>query len=99
MIKHIVLFKLSEFESAEAKTLKLNEIKSGLESLPSKITEIKYLEVGINVNPAEKYDISLTTEFNSLEELDIYAKHPEHVKVAVIIRAVLAERACVDYSF
>ena len=98
MIRHIVLFKLTEFENDALKTTKLKEIKSGLESLPQKISEIKFLQVGINANPAEKYDIALTTDFNSLEELDIYAKHPEHIKVAQIIRAVLAERACVDFQ-
>ncbi len=99
MVKHIVLFKLVEFESTEAKQLKLNEIKSGLENLPKLIRELKFLEVGINSNPAEKFDIALTTEFASMSDLDIYAKHPDHVKVAVIIRAVLADRACVDYIF
>ena len=99
MIKHIVLFKLVEFESTEAKQAKLDEIKAGLEALPKLIPELKLLTVGINVNSAEKYDIALTTEFNTMDDLSIYAKHPDHVKVGGIIRAVLAERACVDYSF
>lgn len=99
MIKHIVLFKLVEFESAEAKQEKLNEIKSGLEALPKLIAELKLLTVGINVNPAEKFDIALTTEFSTMEDLAIYAKHPDHVKIGAVIRAVLADRACVDYNF
>lgn len=99
MIKHIVLFKLAEFESESAKQQKLNEIKTGLEALPALIKEIKLLEVGLNANPAEKFDIALTTEFESMDDLKIYAQHPDHLKVAAIIRAVLADRACVDYQF
>lgn len=99
MVKHIVLFKLVEFESAEAKQQKMVEFKEGLESLPKLIAEIKFLEVGLNSNPAEKYDIALTTEFASMDDLTIYAKHPDHVRVGGIIRPVLAERACVDYIF
>ncbi len=98
MIKHVVLFQLKEFESAEAKVDKLSEIKSALEALPPKVDVIKSLTVGINANPEEQYDIILETTFNNLEELDIYAKHPDHVAVGGIIRAVLEKRACVDYE-
>jgi len=57
------------------------------------------MEVGINVNPNEAYDIALVTSFNNLEELEVYAKHPDHVAVGGIIRPVLEKRACVDYEF
>ncbi len=99
MIKHVVLFQLKEFTSESEKTKKLNEIKEALEALPAIIPEIKSLEVGINVNPAEQYDIALVTSFNNLEELEVYVKHPDHVAVGGIIRPVLEKRACVDYNF
>ncbi len=98
MIKHIVLFQFKPFESESAKTTKLEEIKSGLEALPAKVDVIKSLSVGLNSNPAEQYDLALETTFNSLEELDIYAKHPDHVAVGKIIREILEKRACVDFE-
>lgn len=96
MIRHIVLFKLKPFEKEEAKSLKLNEIKKGLEALPAFIPQIKLLSVGVNTNPSELYDISLLTEFESLEALAVYVAHPNHVAVGKIIREVLDSRACVD---
>ncbi len=99
MIRHVVLFKLQSFESDSAKTDKLNEIKSALEALPTKIDVIKALEVGLNVNPNEEYDISLSVDIESMDALDIYAKHPDHVAVGGIIRPVLDKRACVDFEF
>lgn len=99
MIKHIVLFKLQEFASLEEKDRKMQEIKSALETLPSIITEVKSLSVGITCNPNESHDIALETSFNSLEDLDIYAKHPDHVAVVKIIKPVVVNRACVDYEF
>lgn len=99
MIRHIVLFKLKAFESESDKTTKLAEIKLGLESLPAIISEIKLLKVGINTNPAEQYDISLLTEFETMEALHAYAVHPDHVAVGKIIREVLEGRACVDSEF
>lgn len=99
MIKHVVSFLLKEFPSNSEKVEKLNEIKLALEALPTKINVIKSLEVGINVNQAEEYDIVLSVTFNSMEDLDIYAKDPDHVAVGGIIRAVLEKRACVDFEF
>ncbi|WP_066630362.1 Dabb family protein [Labilibacter marinus] len=97
MIRHIVLFKLQPFESEVAKTEKLNEIKDALDALPAKISEIISLQVGLNANPAEAFDIALTVDVDSLEDLDIYAKHPDHVAVGGIIRPILESRSCVDY--
>ncbi len=98
MIKHIVLFQFKQFESESAKKAKLEEIKEGLEALPAKVDVIKSLSVGLNVNPAEQYDLALETTFNNLEELDIYAKHPDHLAVGKIIREILEKRACVDFE-
>lgn len=99
MIRHIVMFKLKEFENAEAKQAKLNEIKERLEALIDKIKVLKYIHVDFNCNPAETWDLILTTELATLEDVNTYANHPEHVAVAKgIIGPVKADRACVDYE-
>ena len=99
MIRHIVMFKLKEFENAEAKQAKLNEIKERLEALIDKIEVLNYIHVDFNCNPAETWDLILTTELATLEDVNTYANHPEHVAVAKgIIGPVKADRACVDYE-
>lgn len=99
MIRHIVMFKLKEFENAEAKQAKLNEIKERLEALIDKIEVLKSIHVDFNCNPAETWDLILTTELASLDDVNAYANHPEHVAVAKgIIGPVKADRACVDYE-
>lgn len=99
MIRHIVMFKLKEFENAEAKQAKLNEIKERLEALIDKIEVLKYIHVDFNCNPAETWDLILTTGLATLEDVNTYANHPEHVAVAKgIIGPVKADRACVDYE-
>ena len=99
MIRHIVMFKLKKFENAEAKQAKLNEIKERLEALIDKIEVLKYIHVDFNCNPAETWDLILTTELATLEDVNTYANHPEHVAVAKgIIGPVKADRACVDYE-
>jgi hypothetical protein len=99
MIKHIVLFKFREnLPSAEKKT-KLESIKADLEALTSKVGTLNKMEVGINTNSEEEYDLALISEFNSMDDLKAYAVHPEHVKAGAVIREILEKRACVDYEF
>lgn len=99
MIKHIVLFKLIPFETETDKQEKLDEIKKALLGLPDKIECLLSMEVGINANPNEVYDFSLTTTFNDIADVDVYANHPDHMEVVKLIGPVKAERACVDFEF
>ena len=99
MVRHIVMFKLKEFDTPEAKEAKMQEIKVALEALIDKIDVLRMIRLDFNVNPAETWDIILTTELDSLADVNTYANHPEHVAVAKnIIGPVKADRACVDYE-
>lgn len=99
MVRHIVMFKLKEFASEAEKLTKMQEIKTRLEALIDKIDVLRMIHVDFNINPEETWDIILTTELDSLEDVKKYANHPEHVTVAVgIIGPVKADRACVDYE-
>lgn len=100
MVRHIVMFKLKEFETPAAKEAKMQEIKVALEALINKIDVLRMIRLDFNINPAETWDIILTTELDSLADVNMYANHPEHVAVAKnIIGPVKADRACVDYEF
>ena len=100
MIRHIVMFKLKEFATPADKQAKMQEIKTGLEALIDKIDVLRMIRVDFNVNPAETWDIILTTELDTLEDVSTYANHPEHVAVAKgIIGHDKADRACVDYEY
>ena len=78
----------------------MQEIKTGLEALIDKIDVLRMIRVDFNVNPAETWDVILTTELDTLEDVSIYANHPEHVVVAKeVIGPVKADRACVDYEY
>lgn len=95
MIKHIVSFKLKGTESE--KLSKAQEFKEALEALPGKIESLKSIEVGINCNPAETWDVVLTALVDDMEGLEHYANHPLHLAAAAIIKDCKEDRACVDY--
>ena len=100
MINHVVLFKLKEFENEDQKAVVRNKIKNALLSLKDKIKELKYIEIGQNhqLNSAS-FDICLITHFEALEDLDAYQVHPEHVKVAEMVKSNVSARAVVDFEF
>lgn len=98
MVKHIVLFKLKDMESADAKLKVMTDFKTAIEALPAKISIIRKIEVGLNMNPAEGFDIALYSEFDSLQDVETYAKHPDHVAAAGIIAEAKIGRSCVDYE-
>ena len=98
MIKHIVMWKLKDSAEGADRQENANKMKEMLEALTSKIEVIKALEVGINFNTSEAaYDVSLYTEFESVEDLNIYQKHPDHVLAAGFIGKIVEKRAVVDY--
>jgi hypothetical protein len=99
MINHVVLFKLKDFPVGEKEKI-LAELKSLLESLKDKIREVKYLEVRLNYETdAKSNDIILLSHFNSIEDLDKYRVHPEHLKVVARFGEVTESRAAIDYEF
>ena len=56
MIRHIVMFKLREFQTPAEKQAKMQEIKDKLEALINKIDVLKMIRVDFNCNPAETWD-------------------------------------------
>lgn len=79
MVKHIVLFKLRDDVSVEKKLVVMNSFKEAIEALPAKISVIRKIEVGLNMNPGETWNIALYSEFDNLDDVKFYATHPEHV--------------------
>ena len=76
MVKHIVLFKLKDEAPADEKLAAMNSFKAAIEALPAKISVIRKIEVGLNINPAEAWSIALYSEFDTLDDVKYYATHP-----------------------
>lgn len=73
------------------------QFTKALVQLPDDIPQLKSIEVGINVNPAETWDLVLTATADSLEDVAIYSAHPAHQAAVAIIAPYKLSRACVDY--
>ena len=98
MVKHIVLFKLKDEVPETDKLVVMNKFKEAIEALPAKISVIRKIEVGLNMNPGESWHIALYSEFDNLGDVKFYATHPDHVAAGKIIAEAKESRSCVDYE-
>ncbi|MEI3337639.1 MAG: Dabb family protein [Clostridium sp.] len=94
MIKHIVMWKFKENEEENMKLF-----LEGLNKLKGIIPEIKNMETGININPKNDFDAILISEFETMEDLEKYKNHPEHVKVSALCKEIRLDRQAIDYEF
>ena len=97
MVKHIVAFKLTG--TPEERLHVATNFKNALMALPEQIEVLRSMEVGINENPAETWDVVLTAVVDTMADVEVYAKHPAHVAAAALLAGHKADRACVDYTF
>lgn len=96
MVKHIVMFKLQG--DADVRRETALRFKAALDALPDQIDVLQSIEVALNENPAEDWDIVLTAIVPTMADVAVYAKHPAHMAAAAIIKDVKQLRACVDYN-
>lgn len=94
-MKHTVMFKLRGDEQQRKELAQ--RFADALMELPAIIPQLKSMETGLNVNPNESFDVILTAEADSLEDIAAYSAHPAHVACVDIIRGHIETRACVDY--
>ena len=96
MIKHVVMFK---FKGTREEKLSVSQkFAEALVALPAQIPQLKSIEVGLNINPAESWDLVLTAVADTLEDVAIYSAHPAHQAAVGIIAEHKEARACVDYE-
>ena len=95
MIKHVVMWKFKAGASGAERL----EMKRQLEALMGVVPTLLGIEVGMDLSgkPAAM-DMVLCTEFQSLEDLQAYAVHPEHRKVVEFVQPLVCDRAVVDYE-
>lgn len=95
MVKHVVSFK---FSGTRAERQAVAEaFRDALIALPSQIDVLESIEVGINANETEDWDLVLTALLPDMESVAVYAGHPAHVAAASIMAPHKVARACVDY--
>jgi len=96
MIRHIVMVKLPDAIRAEAQT----KIAQGMDPLPAKLPEIKYMDVGPNISRSPKaHDLAIVLDFEDEAGLKVFADDPDHKELVSYIRGTAESISIVDYVF
>lgn len=92
MVTHIVCHKYTDREEAK-------KIAPMLKALVGKVPGLLSMEAGADfVGSARSFDLALIAKFETREDLEVYADHPEHVKVKEYIHTVLEKGISVDFE-
>ena len=100
MIRHLVMFKLRDFDSADGKIQAAKTVQSELMSMKNKIEFIRKFEVGINftINDAA-FDLVINSSFNTREDLESYQVHPSHQALISFNKQYSVKKVIVDYEY
>ena len=99
MVKHIIMWRLRDSAEGFSKAENAQRIKQQLEELGRRIREIKYLEIGININTSQDaFDVVLYSEFENQDDLETYQNHPAHLAFKEFVGEIRTEKRLVDYE-
>jgi hypothetical protein len=99
MIKHIVMWRVTNRENAAAREESCRAIKEKIDALRGRIPGMLRIEAGIDFNGSDTaMDVVLYSEFESRAALDGYQVHPAHQEMATFIAGLRSERRIVDYE-
>jgi len=100
MIRHIIMFKFTHVKNDIDRFNKSEKMKSAFGPMKLKIDVVQSYEIGVNMKKTDfSYDLAITSEFKSWEDLEAYLKHPEHQNAISICKNIEKDKAVVDYEF
>lgn len=99
MVKHIVLWNFIDSLSEEEKKEAAAKMKLLLEPIREKVPGALDIQVVANELSSSNRDIALISTFETVESLQNYQTHPDHVEAGKYVRSVTCDRACMDYTF
>ena len=100
MIQHTILFKFINTIDDVDKENKIKRMQSAFGNLKSKIDVVKSYVIGVNSKKTDfSYDLAITSEYESWEDLEYYLKHPEHQNAISLCKDIKKEKAVIDYEF
>ena len=96
LLRHVVMFKFKETSSKKH----VQEVVDAFCALPSKITEIREFEYGLNNSPEGKNDgltHCLLLTFHSEKDREVYLPHPAHKAFGKIVGPHVEKVTVFDY--
>ncbi|MBR5155513.1 MAG: Dabb family protein [Clostridia bacterium] len=98
MVKHIIIWNFKEEYTPQQRAEFAQKIKSELEALVGKVDGLTELKIITNPLGTSNGDVMLDSTLTSIEALEGYQVHPDHVAAAAFVRSVMGNRKCMDFE-
>jgi heme-degrading monooxygenase HmoA len=98
VVKHIVLWNFAPEVKVEEKEVVGERIRGLLEPIRELVPGAIRIQVVYQGLDSGNREVALISEFESVEALEVYKKHPAHVEAGKYIRSVTCDRACMDFA-
>lgn len=98
MIRHIVLWKLTEKAKGENLPEKISRLRQMFAAMLGNLPGLFTIEIGENFGDGE-YDLILFGEYESREAVEAYRVHPLHLEVRELTKDWVCGRVSVDYEY
>ena len=95
MIRHVAVFRFApSFTDTQRE-----DWMAMLRALPEQIPELRRMSVGVDVlGGPSSHELAIVADFDDLEGLDAYTRHPAHAEVLEISAPVKVSLATVDFE-
>ena len=99
MVHHIVMWNFKEEVKEQDKAGLKKDMAVNLKALVGKVPGLLSVDFIENPVSSSTHEMALLTTFDKVEDIKVYATHPDHVFVADnFVRPYTCGRVCLDYE-
>jgi hypothetical protein len=97
-LRHIVMWTLKEEAEGQTKAQNMLKAREVLMSYASLVPGIELFEVGLKTDGLDcTCDVILNSVFKDEAALTTYQNHPDHIAIKPFMKAIVAQRQCMDF--
>ncbi len=97
-LRHIVMWTLKEEAEGQTKAQNMLKAREVLMSCSSLVPGIELFEVGLKSEGLDcTCDVILNSVFKDEAALTAYQNHPDHIAIKPFMKAIVAQRQCMDF--
>jgi hypothetical protein len=97
-LHHIVMWTLKEEAQGQSKAQNMQKAREVIMSCSSLVPGIEHFEVDLKTDGLDcTCDVILNSVFKDEAALSAYQNHPDHMAIKPFMKAIVAQRQCMDF--
>jgi hypothetical protein len=97
-LRHIVMWTLKDEAEGHPKAHNMQKAREVLMACSNLVPGIEHFEVGLKTDGLDcTCDVILNSVFKDEAALMAYQNHPDHIAIKPFMKAIVAQRQCMDF--